>query len=105
MKLDGIWGSIFGLKENKRPLAEILHGVPLFADLSSSELQVLEEAVHPRTYQAGETVFAQITRELVPDRVFLVVRLEPQFSGSSCKWIESRLVYNVLRRARMGMYR
>ena len=59
MKLDGIWGSLFRLNRKKESLAEILHNIPLFADLSSRELRVLEEAVHRRTYKAGEMVFVE----------------------------------------------
>lgn len=59
MKQDGIWGSIFRLNRKKESLAQILHNIPLFADLTPKELKVLESAVHRRTYQAGETVFVE----------------------------------------------
>jgi CRP/FNR family cyclic AMP-dependent transcriptional regulator len=59
MKLDGIWGSLFRLSPKKETLSEILHNIPLFADLSDKELKVLENVVHARTYQAGETVFVE----------------------------------------------
>src|SRR5216117_2316487 len=59
MKQDGIWGSIFRLSRQKESLADILRTIPLFADLTQRELKVLEEAVHRRTYQPGETVFVE----------------------------------------------
>jgi CRP/FNR family transcriptional regulator, cyclic AMP receptor protein len=59
MKQDGIWGSIFRIRRQERSLADILSTVPLFADLTQKELRVLEEAVHRRTYQTGETVFVE----------------------------------------------
>ncbi len=37
----------------------VLRKVPLFADLSESELAILSESARPRTYAAGQTVFAE----------------------------------------------
>jgi CRP/FNR family cyclic AMP-dependent transcriptional regulator len=59
MKQDGIWGSIFRLNKKKETLADILHNIPLFADLTPKELKILEGVVHRRTYQEGETVFVE----------------------------------------------
>ena len=59
MKTDGVWGSIFRQNRQKDSLTDILRTIPLFADLTQRELKVLEEAVHRRTYQAGETVFVE----------------------------------------------
>jgi CRP/FNR family cyclic AMP-dependent transcriptional regulator len=59
MKLDGIWSSLSRLQKKEESLADILHTIPLFADLTPKELKVLEELVHKRTYQAGETVFVE----------------------------------------------
>ena len=59
MEQDGIWGRIFRLSRNKESLADILRTIPLFADLTQKELSILEEAVHIRTYQAGDTVFVE----------------------------------------------
>jgi CRP/FNR family cyclic AMP-dependent transcriptional regulator len=59
MKQDGIWGSIFRRSREREPLSNILRTIPLFADLTQKELKVLEESVHRRTYQAGETVFVE----------------------------------------------
>jgi CRP/FNR family cyclic AMP-dependent transcriptional regulator len=59
MKQDGIWGSIFRLNRQKESLADILRTIPLFADLTQKELKVLEDAVHRRTFQTGETVFVE----------------------------------------------
>jgi CRP-like cAMP-binding protein len=59
MKADGIWGNIFRHGPRKESLAEILQAVPLFRDLTTKELKALEQLVHIRNYQAGETVFAE----------------------------------------------
>lgn len=59
MKLDGIWSSLSRLHKNEESLADILHQIPLFADLSPRELKVLEGLVHRRTYEAEETVFVE----------------------------------------------
>jgi CRP/FNR family cyclic AMP-dependent transcriptional regulator len=59
MKQDGIWGSIFRLSRKKESLADILHNIPLFSDLTPRELKILEGVVHRRTYQPGETVFVE----------------------------------------------
>jgi CRP/FNR family transcriptional regulator, cyclic AMP receptor protein len=59
MKRDGIWGSIFRITRQEEPLSNILRTIPLFADLTPKELGILGDAVHRRTYQAGETVFVE----------------------------------------------
>src|ERR1044071_5902363 len=59
MKQDGIWGSIFRLSRQEESLADVLRTIPLFAELTQKELKVLEEAVHKRIYQAGETIFVE----------------------------------------------
>src|SRR2546428_13668956 len=59
MKADGIWGNIFRLGKSKQSLAEILQNIPLFHDLTSKELRILERVVHIRTYQASEPVFVE----------------------------------------------
>ena len=59
MKADGIWANIFRLGPRKESLAEILHNIPLFRDLTVKELKILERVVHIRTYEAGEAVFVE----------------------------------------------
>lgn len=59
MQADGIWGNIFRLGQRKTTLAEILHHVPLFQDLTPKELRTLERVVHIRTYREGEPVFVE----------------------------------------------
>jgi len=59
MKPDGIWGNIFRYGPRRESLAEILQSVPLFHELTTKELKVLEGLVHIRNYQPGETVFAE----------------------------------------------
>jgi CRP/FNR family transcriptional regulator, cyclic AMP receptor protein len=59
MQTDGIWSNIFRLGHRKQSLAEILHNIPLFRDLSPKELKILERIVHIRSYQPGEAVFIE----------------------------------------------
>jgi CRP/FNR family cyclic AMP-dependent transcriptional regulator len=59
MKPDGIWGRVFRQTPKKDSLSEILQRIPLFVDLTTKELRVLEGVVHLRTYQAGETIFVE----------------------------------------------
>jgi CRP/FNR family cyclic AMP-dependent transcriptional regulator len=59
MKADGIWGNIFRLERKKDALAEILKNVPLFKDLTTKELLILEKLIHNRTFEAGEPVFVE----------------------------------------------
>jgi CRP-like cAMP-binding protein len=59
MKTDGIWGNIFRFSQRQDSLAEILHKVPLFRELTLKELRILEGLVHIRTYQPGESVFVE----------------------------------------------
>jgi CRP-like cAMP-binding protein len=59
MKTDGIWGNIFRLSKRQESLAEILHKVPLFRELTPKELRILDGLVHIRTYQPGEAVFVE----------------------------------------------
>ena len=59
MNSDGIWGNIFRFSKRQDSLAEVLHNVPLFRDLTPKELRILEGLVHIRTYEAGEPVFLE----------------------------------------------
>src|SRR5262245_30021333 len=59
MKADGIWSNIFRLSTRKESLAEILQNIPLFQELNTKELKILERLVHIRTYQPGESVFVE----------------------------------------------
>jgi CRP/FNR family transcriptional regulator, cyclic AMP receptor protein len=59
MKADGIWANIFRFGSRQESLAEILHNIPLFRDLTVKELKILERVVHIRTYEAGEAVFVE----------------------------------------------
>jgi len=59
MKADGIWGNILRFGQRKESLAEILHNVPLFQDLTPKELRVLEHLVHIRQYKTDEPVFLE----------------------------------------------
>ena len=59
MKPDGIWANIFRYAQREESLAEILHRVPLFRELTPKELRILEGLVHIRTYEAGEAVFVE----------------------------------------------
>jgi CRP/FNR family cyclic AMP-dependent transcriptional regulator len=58
MKADGLWSNIFRTRR-KDTIAEVLHYVPLFQELSPQELKILENLVHIRAYKAGEAVFAE----------------------------------------------
>jgi CRP-like cAMP-binding protein len=56
MHMDGIWGSLkIGGKKPSR--SEILQRIPLFSELSRKDLKTLEDVVHDRVYEAGETIF------------------------------------------------
>ena len=59
MQADGLWSNIFRLARGKESISETLHRVPLFQDLNSKELSILERAVHIRTYMTGESVFLE----------------------------------------------
>jgi len=59
MKPNGIWGNIFHPKRKEGSLADVLHHIGLFSDLSAKELGILEHVVHRRTYEQGETVFVE----------------------------------------------
>jgi CRP-like cAMP-binding protein len=58
MSTDGFWGNIFKKKEDRElTTLDILRKVPIFSDLSQSELKALERIVHKRSYQINEVVF------------------------------------------------
>jgi|ERR1051326_2093366 CRP-like cAMP-binding protein len=59
MKADGIWANIFRFGSRSQGLAEILHNVPLFRELTPKQLRILEQLVHTRKYLPSETVFAE----------------------------------------------
>jgi len=53
MSINTLWGNIF----KKRPVIELLRETAVFSRLSSRELSMIEEFLHPRTYQKDEVVF------------------------------------------------
>jgi CRP/FNR family cyclic AMP-dependent transcriptional regulator len=59
MKADGVWGNIFRLGQRQDPIAEILRHIPLFKELTTKELHILEKLVHARTYKPEEAVFVE----------------------------------------------
>jgi CRP/FNR family transcriptional regulator, cyclic AMP receptor protein len=59
MRADAIWGRISRLGRKKESLTQTLRDVPLFTELSTNELHVLEQVVHTRIYKPGETVFVE----------------------------------------------
>jgi len=59
MKVDGIWTNIFRLVTRDESLADVLQNIPLFQDLTTKELRILERVVHIRTYEADQSVFLE----------------------------------------------
>ena len=59
MKANGLWVNIFRLGPRNESLAEILQNIPLFGELTSKELRILEQVVHLRKYEANEPVFLE----------------------------------------------
>ena len=59
MKQNGVWGNIFRSRQKEESLADILHHIPLFGELTPKELRVLEQVVHIRNYEADEPVFVE----------------------------------------------
>jgi len=57
--LNPLWSNIFRKKPEEESLAYFLGTLPLFADLSPRELAYFEKLVHPRRYDADETVFSE----------------------------------------------
>jgi len=52
-----IWSNVGSWLRRKTPLAEVLHSLPLFSELSASQLREVEHIVHLRTYSVGEVIF------------------------------------------------
>jgi CRP/FNR family cyclic AMP-dependent transcriptional regulator len=59
VKSDGLWSNIFRSKRKKESLADILHHIPVFSELTPMELRVLEKVVHMRNYRSDETIFVE----------------------------------------------
>jgi CRP-like cAMP-binding protein len=59
MKHDGLWGNIFRSKRQEESLADMLHEIPLFGELTHNELRVLEKVIHIRNYEIDEAVFVE----------------------------------------------
>ncbi len=53
MSVTTLWGNVF----KKRPVIDLLRETAIFSRLSSRELSMIEEFLHPRTYQKDEVVF------------------------------------------------
>ncbi|RMF88560.1 MAG: cyclic nucleotide-binding domain-containing protein [Nitrospinota bacterium] len=56
MSRNTFWGNIFKKREEDS-LRHLLKRSPLFHDLKSRELALLEKLVYPRYYRAGEVIF------------------------------------------------
>ncbi len=52
-----IWSNVASWLRRKTPLGEVLHSLPLFSELSATQLREVEHIVHLRTYGAGEVIF------------------------------------------------
>ena len=60
MVLDTMWGNMFrDRKKGKESGIDILRAVPIFEDLSDSELRAIEQKVYVRRYVEGETIFKE----------------------------------------------
>ncbi len=59
MRSNGIWANIFRMGPRRVSLAEILHNIPLFSELTPKELRILERVVHVRTYRTDERIFVE----------------------------------------------
>ena len=57
--MNPLWGNIFRKKSEEESLAYLLGTIPLFTDLNSREIRLLESLVHIRHYDAGETIFKE----------------------------------------------
>ncbi|GAB4405597.1 MAG: hypothetical protein OHK0032_00140 [Thermodesulfovibrionales bacterium] len=53
MPINTLWGNIF----KKRPVIDLLRETAIFSKLSSKDLSMIEEFLHPRTYHPDEVVF------------------------------------------------
>ncbi len=51
-----LWNPI---RRKPTPHEKLLRGIPLFADLTRTELLAVEEILHERTYLAGEVIFEE----------------------------------------------
>jgi len=54
---NALWTNLASLFRARTPLAKVLAGLPLFADLTTQQLEEVERIVHLRTYRAGEVIF------------------------------------------------
>jgi len=60
MRLSVIWHNIFrGRKKGEDRIIDFLRAVPIFAELTESELRILEQNVYLRRYTDGEPVFKE----------------------------------------------
>ena len=57
MKVNALWGNVFGRRGSRSQEALAIRGVPVFEGLSNRELSEVERLVHKRTYSSGEAVF------------------------------------------------
>lgn len=52
-EIDTLWGNIF----RKKPVLQALKETSVFSDLTTKELSLVEEFVHLRNYEPGESIF------------------------------------------------
>ena len=54
-----LWSYIFRPSKDKRSLLELLKTLPIFENLSTSQLRQVSRSLHERRYREGEAVFQQ----------------------------------------------
>jgi CRP/FNR family cyclic AMP-dependent transcriptional regulator len=57
--MDPLWSNIFRKKLEEDSLAYFLKHLPIFSDLSTRALSIIENLVHVRSYKAHETIFEE----------------------------------------------
>ena len=54
-----LWENLFRKRAEAKNIREILRSTPIFSDLSSRELKMVEKIIHRRFYRDGEIIFHQ----------------------------------------------
>ncbi|MDZ7261397.1 MAG: cyclic nucleotide-binding domain-containing protein [candidate division KSB1 bacterium] len=57
-KVNSFWGNIFQSENGQYPrITDILKNIPIFSELTRSELKEVEQIIHQRYFKAQETIF------------------------------------------------
>jgi CRP/FNR family transcriptional regulator, cyclic AMP receptor protein len=58
-RFSALWGNVFNKESDDKSVCAMLSRIPVFADLSKTELRLIEKIVYLRSYHESEVIFVE----------------------------------------------